>query len=199
MTSSIAEIDSLIEEIERLRNGSHEDNRKARHMAEKNRSIDPRIEALFQTFWLFSPEKGPAALASLQSHTGIPFVDARVGYYFTLNGRIDEGLALLQRAADAENKFAQHALAVMLYNGEGMPKDVPRAVEMLEALAAQGFLPSVYSLGAHYYKPPNEARGDVTGLNLIRRAAKAGYPAAIKNLPDLEKAAIMFGVAATSY
>ena len=191
--------EQLIAEIERLRDSSRADYKTGYDLAEANRHKNEIFEALFQTFLLFSSEEGAKAVEFLQSRTQFPFVAAHLGYSFTYKGNFVQGIPLLQQAASAGHRFAQYALAIIHYKGDNVPKDVQRAVVMLEELAALEFLPAVYSLGVHLYKPPSEAKGDVKGLNLIRAAARAEYPDAMKPLPALEKSAIMWGVAATSY
>jgi TPR repeat protein len=190
---------NLLLEIERLRDGSRPDEKEAYRLAEKHRDDDEYCRVQYYSFLLFSPVEGSAALTFLLLYMHIPFVAARVGYFLIHSGDIAQGLPHLQKAADAGHKFAQHALACMLHQGDKISRDVPRAVEMLEKLAASNFLPSVYALGVHHYKPPSEAKGDETGLNLIREAAKAGYKTAIEVLQDLERRATMFSVAVTSY
>jgi TPR repeat protein len=191
-------VDPLIAEIDSLRDGSAVNQQEAAGLALENRDKSIEHECLYQTFVLLSPEHA-TAVEFLNAHKSSTIVAARLGYYLTQKGNVAQGIQLLQQAASAGHPFAQYVLAIMLYQGNNVPKDVPRAVENLKTLDAQNFLPAKYNLGVHYYMTPFEAKGDEKGLNLIREAAKLGYPEAMKTLPALEKRAIMWGVAATSY
>ena len=54
------------------------------------------------------------------------------------NGNYDEAVKIFRLGAEKGDKFSQHCLGVMLYNGQGIKKDYKESFKWLDLAAKQG-------------------------------------------------------------
>ena len=102
-----------------------------------------------------------------------------------------------ERAATQGNKYAQYRLAKLCLTGNGVPKDVGRAVELLEASAKRGNQYAQYTLGKVYL------HGFEVGQNMelveywLSKAAEQGHAYAqffLDHMNEPRKPALMLAV-----
>lgn len=126
---------------------------------------------------------------------GNPYAQYRLSR-LCLSGQPDaakeaEGLSWLQKASDAGIPQAQYALAKLLLEGESLPKDIPRAIELL-TMAAQQDRPgphnknfAAYTLGKLYQQGNGVERNIPSAEAWLRRACDAGNEYAMVRLARL--------------
>lgn len=61
----------------------------------------------------------------------IPEVYLQVGYYMYQDENYEEAFCLLEKASEAGEKVANHILAIMLFKGQGVNRDIERAIDYL--------------------------------------------------------------------
>jgi cell division septation protein DedD len=71
---------------------------------------------------------------------------ANLGLILFQNGSRTAALPWIRKAADRGDPRAQYVLGTALFNGDGVPKDWPRAYAMMSSAAAQGLAPAKASL-----------------------------------------------------
>jgi cell division septation protein DedD len=71
---------------------------------------------------------------------------ANLGLILFQNGNRTAALPWIRKAADRGDARAQYVLGTALFNGDGVPKDWPRAYAMMSSAAAQGLAPAKASL-----------------------------------------------------
>jgi hypothetical protein len=89
-------------------------------------------------------------------------------------------------AAEQGNARAQHNLALMYENGEGVPRDVAEAAKWYRMAADQGNAGSQNNLAAIYESGEGVPQDDTIALDLYRQAAKGGDENAVSNVKRLE-------------
>jgi uncharacterized protein len=67
------------------------------------------------------------------------------------NGNYEEAVKIFRLAAEKGDKFAQHCLGVMLYNGQGIKKDYKESFKWLDLAAKQGLSQAEFDLGILIY------------------------------------------------
>jgi uncharacterized protein len=67
------------------------------------------------------------------------------------NGKYEEAVKIFRLAAEKGDKFSQHCLGVMLYNGQGIEKDYKESYKWLDLAAKQGLSQAEFDLGILIY------------------------------------------------
>jgi hypothetical protein len=98
---------------------------------------------------------------------------------------ISEEAALARKHAEKGEPLAQLQLAQMLRTGDGVPKDLPQAVEWYRKAAKQGLPDAQYNLGVALDHGQGVAEDDTEAANWYRRAAEQGLTAAQYSLGRL--------------
>lgn len=97
-----------------------------------------------------------------------------------------EAAQYLERAAAAGSAEAQFELAKLYEIGLGVPQDIPRAVTLYQASAAQEFPDALNDLGFMYYQGGlGLPRDPALALSYFERAAKQRHPEAMFNFAAL--------------
>src|SRR5205085_170595 len=98
------------------------------------------------------------ARAARQGH---PEATANYGLLLFQNGRRQEAIPYLTRAADAGDPRAQYVLGTALFNGDIVARDAPRAYALMSRAAAQNLPPAVTQLAEmeRLMSPQDRARG----------------------------------------
>ena len=92
---------------------------------------------------------------------GHPEATANYGLLLFQNGRRQEAIPYLTRAADAGDPRAQYVLGTALFNGDIVARDAPRAYALMSRAAAQNLPPAVTQLAEmeRLMSPQDRARG----------------------------------------
>ncbi len=94
----------------------------------------------------------------------------------------EQAAELLQRAAEAGSAEAEFELAQLYEIGLGVEQNIPRALELYQAAAAQDFPDALNDLGFFYFQGEMGLVRDVQkGLDLFERAANLRQPQAMFN------------------
>jgi uncharacterized protein len=67
------------------------------------------------------------------------------------NGNYEKAVKIFRLAAEKGDKFSQHCLGVMLYNGQGIKKDYKESFKWLDLAAKQGLSQAEFDLGILIY------------------------------------------------
>ena len=111
--------------------------------------------------------------------------------YIRLNaddGRYDPAAAarLLEQASAAGSAEAQFELAQLLEMGLGVPQDIPRAIQLYQAAAAQEFPDALNDLGfMHFQGGMGLPKDQAKALEYFERAARQRHPEAMFNYAAL--------------
>ena len=85
----------------------------------------------------------------------VPFVTFASTFYDGINavknGKYEEAVKIFRLAAEKGDKFSQHCLGVMLYNGQGIKKDYKESFKWLDLAAKQGLSQAEFDLGILIY------------------------------------------------
>jgi len=111
-----------------------------------------------------------------------PFVVAQSTPSVT-NDRISE----LRRAAEQGNARAQFNLALMYYNGEGVPKNAAEAVKWYRRAAEQGLAEAQINLGVMYGQGEGVPKSSIDAYFWFNLAAAQGIEEAQINRDIAEK------------
>lgn len=183
--------------IEILRNGLYgvPSNHSAAYdlAAEGMEQDDPNCTALYWTFRLNKdfPEKTAEAIKNLT-----PFVQegnvhalAWLGAFYAFHVPVskEEGIQMLQRAAELGDSYAIHHIALCLTMGNGVSKDTVAAYRLFQQLADQGYQPAMYELGVSFYYANGVAENKTLGKEWLRKACEAGHVEAYHLLRDIGK------------
>jgi cell division septation protein DedD len=105
---------------------------------------------------------------------GHPEATANYGLLLFQNGRRQEALPFITRAADAGDPRAQYVLGTALFNGDIITRDAPRAYALMSRAAAQNLPPAVSQLTEmeRLLSPQDRARG----VELAREMRTAPAP-----------------------
>ncbi|WP_395611819.1 SPOR domain-containing protein [Allosphingosinicella sp.] len=92
---------------------------------------------------------------------GHPEATANYGLLLFQNGRRQEAIPYVTRAADAGDPRAQYVLGTALFNGDIVTRDAPRAYALMSRAAAQNLPPAVTQLAEmeRLMSPQDRARG----------------------------------------
>jgi TPR repeat protein len=92
---------------------------------------------------------------------GHPEATANYGLLLFQNGRRQEAIPYVTRAADAGDPRAQYVLGTALFNGDVVTRDAPRAYALMSRAAAQNLPPAVTQLAEmeRLMSPQDRARG----------------------------------------
>ena len=112
---------------------------------------------------------------------GHPEATANYGLLLFQNGRRQEAIPFITRAADAGDPRAQYVLGTALFNGDVIPRDAPRAYALMSQAAAQNLPPAVTQLAQmeRLMSPQDRARG----VELARDMRTAPPPVQIAAQP----------------
>lgn len=94
----------------------------------------------------------------------------------------EDRLAQLKKQADSGDVDAQYNLGVMYNKGEGVPKDVAKAVEWWQKAAAQGQAAAQHLLGLMCAKGEGVQKNSVKAVEWFQKAAAQGDADAQNNL-----------------
>jgi len=86
----------------------------------------------------------------------------------------DEALPILRERADKQDVKAQNQLALLYYEGKGVPEDDCKAAEWMRKAAEGGNATSQYTLAWFYYKGIGVPQDYTKALELLRMADQAG-------------------------
>lgn len=106
---------------------------------------------------------------------------ANYGLLLFQNGRRQEAIPFITRAADAGDPRAQYVLGTALFNGDIVTRDAPRAYALMSRAAAQNLPPAVSQLAEmeRLLSPQDRARG----VELAREMRTAPPPTEIAARP----------------
>lgn len=89
-------------------------------------------------------------------------------------GRISEAVSWYEKAAAQGNQYARYRLGKLYLAGDGVPKDVERAVEHLTASAKLGNQYAQYTLGKLYLMGKDVPRDEETARKWLAASAEQG-------------------------
>ena len=117
---------------------------------------------------------------------GHPEATANYGLLLFQNGRRQEAIPFITRAADAGDPRAQYVLGTALFNGDIIARDGPRAYALMSRAAAQNLPPAVTQLAEmeRLLSPQDRARG----VELARDMRTAPPPVQIAARPTQDPA-----------
>ena len=118
------------------------------------------------------------ARAARQGH---PEATANYGLLLFQNGRRQEAIPYITRAADAGDPRAQYVLGTALFNGDVIERDAPRAYALMSRAAEQNLPPAVTQLAEmeRLLPPQDRARG----VELAREMRTAPPPVQVAARP----------------
>jgi TPR repeat protein len=102
-----------------------------------------------------------------------------LGTYYRKIHRYDEARRYLEEGARAGLPLAIANLGVLYINGEGMPKNPEKAVELFRQAAEQGEPGGMYLYGQCFFNGVGVPKDFRTANEWFRKAARAGNPSAI--------------------
>ena len=109
----------------------------------------------------------------------------------------EDAVAWHDRASKQRNEFAQYRLAKLYLTGDGVPKDVNRAVKLLEASAEQGNPHAEYLLGKLYLQGEAVERDVGRAEHWFSQAAYQGHAYAqffLDHIDEARKPSVMLAV-----
>ena len=98
---------------------------------------------------------------------------------------MDRAFSEFMRAADQGHAGAQYYVGTMYHVGQGVPKDLVRALEWLQKSADNGNANAFIELGVMYYKGDGVDKNINAAITHITEAAKRGLASAQNNLGSL--------------
>jgi TPR repeat protein len=98
---------------------------------------------------------------------------------------LSRAIALLQRAADAEVGDAQHALAVLMIEGRGLPQDIEAGADMMARAASNGSLAGEVEFAILQFTGRGIGRDERAAAYRFSRAAARGNAIAQNRLSRL--------------
>lgn len=112
---------------------------------------------------------------------GHPEATANYGLLLFQNGRRQESIPFITRAAEAGDPRAQYVLGTALFNGDVVERDAPRAYALMSRAAAQNLPPAVAQLAEmeRLLSPQDRARG----VELAREMRTAPPPTQVAVRP----------------
>jgi serine/threonine protein kinase len=122
------------------------------------------------------------ALTYLQEAAALrnaPAIDL-LGSYYRKTGKYEMAITYFQQAIAMQYARSMANLGVMYLLGEGVSKDVPRAVNLFKLAADRNDEVGLYLYGSALTEGINGAKNRAAGIGYIRRAAEMGHPLAIE-------------------
>lgn len=80
----------------------------------------------------------------------------------------------MKAAAMQGHAFAQHALAVMYYVGNGVPKNLAEAIKWYQKAAEQGYAKAQFNLGVLYFRGDEVPQDHMMAFDWLQKAAEQG-------------------------
>ena len=144
---------------------------------------DPERMAEGVVFELIDTERAIAACeAAVAAFPNEPRYRFQLGRALHSAGRPEAALPHYRVAAEAGYAPAQSNLGTMYEYGEGIEKDLERAVGWHRRAAEQGYAPAQYDLGAIYFFGQGVERDRERAIRWLQPAAEQGFAAAQWNL-----------------
>jgi len=122
------------------------------------------------------------ALTYLQEAAALrnaPAIDL-LGSYYRKTHKYEMAITYFQQAIAMQYARSMANLGVMYLFGEGVSKDVPRAVNLFKLAADRNDEVGLYLYGSALTEGINGAKNRAAGVGYIRRAAEMGHPLAIE-------------------
>jgi len=94
-------------------------------------------------------------------------------------GEYGTAARILRSSGEIGNTEAQRSYANMLYDGQGLEKDLDQAFTWYKKAAEGGNAKAMYQLGYMYLNDRHESRAKTLGLSLMKSAANLGCAEAI--------------------
>lgn len=94
----------------------------------------------------------------------------------------NEAFSLFSKSAEQGDEYAQDMLGDCYYNGNGVTKDLAKAVEWYRKAAEQGESDAQYSLGYCYYHGEGVTQDYAKAVEWYRKAADQGNSAAMNSI-----------------
>ena len=138
----------------------------------------PKVSVLTPPF-TFTVLMSIAATGSAYADT---FEDAVAAYQ---SGEKVAAFRLLNQASDEGNDEATFQLARMLHNGDGVPRNLTKAVALYEQLAKADNPKGLYSLGLLYVSGDGVPRDIERAATLMGKSAEAGLVYAQRNYANM--------------
>ena len=107
--------------------------------------------------------------------SGYDWAEYALGKLLESQERKTEAAKWHDRAAAQGNKYAQYRLAKLCLTGNGVPKDVGRAVDLLDASAKQGNQYAAYALGKLCLDGTLVRQNVALGMRYMEQAARMGH------------------------
>ena len=129
--------------------------------------------------------------------SGYDWAEYALGKLLESQERKTEAAKWHDRAATQGNKYAQYRLAKLCLTGNGVPKDVDRTVELLEASAKRGNQYAQYTLGKIYLQGHEVGQNMELAEYWLSRAAEQGHAYAqffLDHMNEPRKPALMLAV-----
>jgi len=108
-----------------------------------------------------------------------PAIDL-LGSYYRKVGKYESAIAYYQQAIAMQYARSMANLGVMYLLGEGVTKDVPRAVNLFKLAADHNDEVGLYLYGTALTEGINGVKNHAAGVGYIKRAAEMGHPLAIE-------------------
>ncbi|MEE8119617.1 MAG: tetratricopeptide repeat protein [Gammaproteobacteria bacterium] len=108
-----------------------------------------------------------------------------VGVMLVSRNRVTEAAYWYDQAARRGHNLAQYNLAVLYFNGEGVPRNFKRAAALLSSSAEKGNADAQYLLGRIYFTGQGVQRDFAKEAEWYQRAAEQGHALAQYNLGAL--------------
>ncbi len=103
------------------------------------------------------------------------FSQCALGTLLLEQGRISAAISWYERAAEAGNQYAQYHVGTLYLQGNGIPRDIPRAKEFLTAAAEQGNLYAQYALGKLYLSDDKIPQNKEQAAYWLAQSAAQGH------------------------
>lgn len=110
----------------------------------------------------------------LAADTGLDYSQYALGKLLQRQRRISEAMAWYEKAAAQGNQYAQYRLGRLCLAGEGVPKDVERAVKYLTASADRDNQYAQYAMGKLYLMGRDIPRDEEAARKWLTAAAAQG-------------------------
>ncbi|MCM1129957.1 MAG: sel1 repeat family protein [Alistipes senegalensis] len=105
--------------------------------------------------------------------------DAAAGRRLYEEGRYEQALPLMSKAAEAGDREVQYRLCLMFKRGQGMKKpDAQKAYAWCRKSAEQGYGPAEYETAASLYAGLGTEKDTAAALDYYMRASRQGVPEA---------------------
>ena len=114
--------------------------------------------------------------------------DPTTGSFFPYLEHSPKTVDDVQRVAEKGDAKAQFNLGVMYDNGQGVSKDLAKAIQWYQRAADNGDAKSQFNLGIMYGTGEGVQRNDTTAVQWFQKAAKQGDATAQEILTELAKA-----------